>query len=147
MDVLGSKERKHKMPTRLPSGTVIFNATPHPLNFYDLKEEKVTLARPDAVINTRPVEQVEGEWNEVTFVKVTYSPEEKGLKLIDNIRLEYPDIIIVGSVLAAMAYPGEVVASIPLKGSSDRLRSKTSSRRVCSDRFTIFNSNEEQQEL
>ena len=127
------------MPTRLPNDTVIFNATPHPLNFWDSETAKVTVARPDTVINTRPVESIEGCWNGIDFVNVTYNPEEKGLKLIDSIRLEYPDIIIVGSVLAAMAYPGEIVASIPIKG-KDRLRSKTSSRRVCQDRFTIFNS-------
>ena len=134
------------MPTKLPNDTVIFNATPHSLNFWDFKEGRVISARPDSVINTRPVEEVVERWKGVEFVKVFYNPEDKGLKLIESIRKEYPDIIIVGSVLAAMAYPGEVVASIPLKGSSDRLRSNTSSRRVCLDRFTVFNSNEEQQE-
>ncbi len=130
------------MPTRLPNDTMIFNATPHPLNFWDMSTNKVIVARPDSVINTRPVEHVVERWKGVEFVNVIYNPEEKGLNLIDSIRREYKDIIIVGSVLAAMAYPGEVVASVPLKG-PDRLRSKTYSRRVCLNRFTIFNSVEE----
>jgi len=129
------------MPTTLPNGVVIFNATPHPLNFWDQIEKEVTIAEPDIIINTRPVETVVERRGGVEFVTVSYLPEDNGLDLVRFVRAEHPDVLIVGSVLAAMAYPGEVVASIPLKG-GDRLRSKTMSRKVCSDRFTTFKSEE-----
>lgn len=125
------------MPTELPNGIAIFNATPHNLNFWNPKTRDVTVAKSDMTINTRPVETVQEKWNGAEFVTVEYYPDDNGLDLIKFIREEYPGVLIVGSVLSAMAYPGEVVASIPLKG-GDRLRSKTNSRRVCSDRFTTF---------
>ena len=125
------------MPTQLPNDITIFNATPHPLNFWDPITKEVTVAKPDIIINTRPVETVVKKWQKAEFVTVAYQPEDSGRDLIRFIKEEHPETLIVGSVLAAMAYPGEVVASIPLKG-GDRLRSKTASRRVCSDRFTTF---------
>jgi hypothetical protein len=125
------------MPTSLPNGITIFNATPHKLNFYDPITEEVTVAKPDITINTKPVETVVKHWQGAKFVTVAYKPERNGGSLIKNILKSNPEMVIVGSVLAAMAYPGEVVASIPLKG-GDRLKSKTSSRRVYSDRFTTF---------
>ena len=125
------------MPTQLPNDLTIFNATPHPLNFWDPITKEVTVAKPDIIINTRPVETVVERWKGAEFVTVAYQPEDSGTDLIRFIEAEHPNTLIVGSVLAAMAYPGEVVASIPLKG-GDRLRSKTASRRVCSDRFTTF---------
>jgi hypothetical protein len=129
------------MPTELPNGISVFNATPHPLNFYDVKTKEVTVAESDIILNTRPIETLQERWKGVEFVSVEYRPEDNGLDLLRFIHREHPESLIVGSVLAAMAYPGEVVASIPLKG-GDRLKSNTSSRRVCSDRFTIFNSQE-----
>lgn len=125
------------MPTQLPNDITIFNATPHPLNFWDPVTKEVTVAKSDIIINTRPVETVVQKRQGAEFVTVAYQPEDDGLDIIRFIRKDYPDTVIVGSVLAAMAYPGEVVASIPLRG-GDRLRSKTASRRVCSDRFTTF---------
>lgn len=125
------------MPTQLPNDLTIFNATPHPLNFWDPITKEVTVAKSDIIINTRPVETVVERWKGAEFVTVAYQPEDSGTDLIRFIEAEHPNTLIVGSVLAAMAYPGEVVASIPLKG-GDRLRSKTASRRVCSDRFTTF---------
>ena len=125
------------MPTQLPNDLTIFNATPHPLNFWDPVTKEVTVAKPDIIINTRPVETVVERRQGAEFVTVAYQPEDSGADLIRFIKDEHPNTLIVGSVLAAMAYPGEVVASIPLKG-GDRLRSKTASRRVCSDRFTTF---------
>lgn len=125
------------MPTKLPNYLTVFNATPHPLNFWDSITKEVTVAKPDIIINTRPVETVIDKQKGIEFVTVAYQPEDNGKDLIRFIKHEHPDTLIVGSVLAAMAYPGDVVASIPLKG-GDRLRSKTASRRVCSDRFTTF---------
>ena len=125
------------MPTQLPNGLEIFNATPHDLNFWDTVTKEVTVAPSDVVINTRPQEAIVDIWNEIEFVAVEYYPEDSGLDLVRFIKAEHPDVLIVGSVLAAMAYPEDVVASIPLRG-GDRLKSRTTSRRVCSDRFTTF---------
>lgn len=123
------------MPRRLPNGTYIFNVTPHDLNFV-MSDGEVVRVQSDGVVNAAPSTTDIEVTNKYTLVSVKFYPTQEGSELIENIRRKDADALIVGSVLAAQAYPGLVVTPVPYaKGSSSfdkRLRL------VRSDRFTIY---------
>ncbi|CCY71725.1 putative uncharacterized protein [Clostridium sp. CAG:921] len=53
--------------------------------------------------------QVEvGKRNGVTFVKSSFDVDEASQKIVDEMIEAFPGIIIVGSIIAAQAYPGKV---------------------------------------
>lgn len=94
-------------------GLKIINTTPHPINFLSEKTGKEYQVKPCGfVLNATPEEQVVAE-TPVTLVKTGFKASQEGLEFIENI-LE--DVIIIGSIIAAQAYPGDVFAMTPAKG-------------------------------
>lgn len=118
---------------RLPNGLMVVNATPHPLYFW-CSGEVVTVST-DEVINVLPWTTEIENTGIYTLNTVTFLPTPEGRKTLDNLKILVPDALVVGSILAAQAYPEEVVASVPAV--SDRV-TKKEARLVRSDRFTIF---------
>jgi hypothetical protein len=107
------------MPTKLPNGLLIFNATTHVLVFYDAAWGKAVLSESDGrVINAYAV---------ITKVK-------DGLSLIASIRADYPDALIVGSIIAAQAYREEVFAPVPWH----RGRENKAQKQMRPNRFNVF---------
>jgi len=103
------------MPTEITPEIVIFNATKHGLYFQ----------RDDGVIIYAPVDEVISCASEsdrirkegpVEYVNVRYKPTVFGEQQIARIRGEHPKAIIIGSNLAARAYPGYIFSPIPFKG-------------------------------
>jgi hypothetical protein len=125
------------MPTKLPNGVLIFNATSHDLWF--LVNGNEVLVKPDNLIHagilysevvvTKEYQLVEGRINQLLSGKET----------IKWVREHHPDALIVGSTIAAQAYPEDVVAPVPIQRSrEERSRVQSSKRINRSDRFTIF---------
>jgi len=124
------------MPIKLPNGTVIYNVTPHPLYFQDGDSDTVHEAETDVVVNASVKTRDEVERPGIKMVSVRYEETRSGREIINAIKEKDPEALIVGSVVAAQAYPGDVISPIPSKqgrGSIDRRK-----RPVRSDRFTIF---------
>lgn len=122
------------MPTTLPSGTVIYNVTSHDLHFY-VDGKRPVVAPTDGIVNAAPETADVLVNNRYTLVSVKFNPIASGWEVINRIKGERADALIVGSMIAAQTYPGDVVASVPYHGSRGFSQFK---KLIRSDRFTIF---------
>jgi hypothetical protein len=119
----------------LPNGIEIINATPHSLVFHDREWDEDTVTVPShCVINAYSINELIYEGKGVEFVTVRFVQKDEGRELLDELRKEHPKALIVGSVIAAQAYPEEVVAPIPWY----RGREHKNYRLLRPNRFTIF---------
>jgi len=103
---------------KLPNGVIIFNSTPHPVRFWEPGWEAPIEVPPDEVINAKISEVVVEEKHlpggtVITFVTPSFVPTVEGLRVINRALLDGADVI-VGSLLAAQAYPGQVAAMVVL---------------------------------
>lgn len=96
------------------------------------------MAPSDDVINAIPITLMVKETDQYTLNTVAFIESVEGRKILRRVKEQEPDTLVVGSIIAAQAFPGEVVAPIPAK--SDRSWKRNGSfRLVRSDRFTVFN--------
>ena len=125
------------------NGVIIVNTTPHPINIQDVDGE-VGIVPTSVLINAKAVEKpVKGK---PLFVKTEFVGTEEGRKMLTKIEtkfdLNYPDwkeqgkeLVIIGSVIAAQAYPGEVLAMVPVPGYE---RVVPDQKRMRCDKFTTY---------
>ena len=125
----------------LPNGVRVFNATPHDITFWCEDWADVVVVAPDTVINASPTEQPvscmpvgNADWENVWFVKTVFLPNDMGFATIAHAHEMGADVII-GSIIAAQAYPGKVVAMIPCVGFE---RVAPAEKRMQPDKFTVF---------
>ena len=119
----------------------IFNSTPHEIIFRE--ENGAEFSVPShGVINATPTEEVVGRIGETDFVKTVFKPNAEGWAIIEAV--EKSDIadseghtgtIIVGSMIAAQAYPGKVFAMTPAAGYE---RVPVEQKRMNPRKFTTF---------
>lgn len=138
------------MPLLLPSGVTIYNVTPHDLMlWYDFGDEGGGLftVPSDGVVNVQSRRQTVHHGKGYKLSRVTFVPTEAGDKLIEEIRKRISkgkeNALIVGSVLAAQAYPEHIVSTIPVKGREIRKLSGQP-RLVMAQRFNTFKQQETQ---
>jgi len=128
----------------LPNGLVVFNATPHAITFgCGEGYNNLVTVMPDQVI-TAVVEEVErdriidftsvDQLTLATLVTTNFVADEAGCEIIDRARRLEPDVI-VGSIIAAQAYRGSVVAMVACPGYE---RVPPAEKRMRCDKFTIF---------
>lgn len=121
------------------NGVTVFNSTPHIINIQDIDGEVIgILPNPDFLINARAVEVPVGD----LFVKTSFVGDEQGCAVIQHIKDFFKEevksdgpMVIVGSIIAAQAYPGEVVGMTPVPGYE---RVAPSEKRMRCDKFTTF---------
>lgn len=114
-------------------GVEIINTTPHPINFG--VGDKVVEVPTSTLINATPHEEVVANENGVELVRTVFVGNDEGNAAIAKIREAFPKAIIVGSIIAAQAYPGEVVAMTPLPGFE---RVAPAEKRMNPHKFTTF---------
>ena len=157
---------------RLRNGVRVFNATPHPIRFWepgwvetwDFASQKAAEAFvrdrlggmehelvfhadgsvavvvqgevvfPDEPINARPVEEIMTEERGITFVATRFVGNEVG-KAIARQALRDGADVVVGSIVAAQAYPGLVVGTTPAAGFE---RVPPAKRRMNPQKFVTF---------
>lgn len=127
-----------KMKT-LPNGLAVFNATPHPITFWDEEWGEIVTAEPDRVINATPIEElvdvdVTELQYEIQFVCTRYVGNDEGRQIAEQ-ALQAGADVVVGSIIAAEAYPGLVVAMVPVPGFE---RVPPEEKRMRPDKFTTF---------
>lgn len=134
------------MPIQLPNGLVIYNATPHDLWFGYLGEP--ICCPSDGVINAQPTFEVAKRHPLYQYKTARFLPTPDGWEIIQTIDKKEKELgreyVIVGSVLAAQAYPGWVVAPKPL--SNYRWSGVGNGRVNKSNDFTVFVSNQERKD-
>lgn len=107
----------------LPNGLTVFNATPHQITFWSEGWDAPISVPTDEVINANPVETPHGclqpqqspDWGNVWLVRTEFVGDDAGREVIARAKAAGAEII-VGSIVAAQAYPGDVVAMIPAPG-------------------------------
>lgn len=114
----------------------VVNCTPHPIRFKDITGEIVNINNdPEYLINAR-VEEETVEEDGVIFSRPTFVPTPEGTAIIDRIRQEIPDgCVIIGSIIATQAYPGQVCGMTPIPG-HERVAPAEKLMRV--DKFTRY---------
>jgi len=115
------------------------NVTPHPIVFRSENSEEFTVPPSGRMCSARPVEKEVRKENGISFVATSFEGDERGWEEIREIRAENPDAIIIGSIISAQAYPGEIVAMTPALGFE---RVSPAEKRMNPLKFTIFKKKE-----
>ena len=118
------------------NGVAVVNTTPHPITFQDGAGTVTVPASQELLLNAVPAEQAVDD----LLVKTTFSGSSEGMKIIDAIQgTPMPEgarrRLIVGSIIAAQAYPGLVVAMTPAPGYE---RVAPAVKRMSVDKFTTY---------
>lgn len=120
------------MPFTLPNGLVICNVTPHPLTMafgQDVYEVPV-----DKIINAKAVNVTVHNSGLYRLVSVNFVQTDEGNETIAYLKKKYPGAILLGSVIAAKAYPGRIYSPVRL----DSARYDKGNYIISSQRFTTF---------
>jgi len=114
----------------------IINTTPHAITFLNSSTGEVLEVPPCGyLLNAKPVEKRVSISNGVELVETVFDPTPEGLAFVSHISSKFPDVIIVGSALAAQAYPEKVKMLVPCKGYE---RVPISQKRMRHDKFTVY---------
>lgn len=130
-------------------GKMVVNTTPHPINYVNQKDEMIVISSSVEegektspwLVNAKAVEETVAE--DLVQTKFVGTPE--GLAILDKIeewgRQQCIDNLkIVGSLVAAQAYPGRVVAMCPAPGYE---RVSPAEKRMTASKFTVYPSQPE----
>ena len=121
------------------NGLRIFNGTPHPITFWDEGWDGVVVVQSDATISAAVHESlVPSHIPGIEFVTTEFVGTDEGDGVVNSAQAAGADIII-GSIIAAQAFPGQVVAMVPCKGFE---RVPSAEKRMRWDKFTIFQKQE-----
>jgi len=116
-------------------GVTYINVTPHPVVFRRENGEEFTVPPSGVVINARPVEEPAGERSGVRLVRTRFVADPSSATKLDELESRYPGAVIFGSIIAAEAFPGRVLALIAAPGYE---RVPVAEKRMRPDKFTTF---------
>lgn len=124
----------------LPNGLTVFNATPHAITLWREDWSEPINVPTDSVINATPTEVVVKEANGVQFVKTVFVANAAGREVLSDAlweaeRQQINNMVVIGSIIAAQAYPGDIVAMTPAPGYE---RMPPDEKRMNPDKFTVF---------
>lgn len=123
---------------------VIVNTTPHPLNFLNREGETIVVPTSVApgertspwVVNARAVEEKVSE----DLVRTVFVGTPEGVAILDAIEAwarekGIENLRVIGSIIAAQAYPGRVLSMCPAPGYE---RVTPAEKRMTTEKFTVF---------
>ncbi len=114
----------------------IINTTPHSITMQDANGEVFVVPPSGVIINARPVEEPAGRHpSGAELVRTVFVPDPASVEALRKIKAENPGAVIVGSIIAAQAFPGEVFAMVPVSGFE---RVPPEQKRMRADKFTTF---------
>ena len=119
------------------NNVAVINSTPHPVTMQDMITGELRSVPTSVLVNARPVEKQVS----ALFVKTEFEGTPEGAALISEINAAWTEtgrpetLVIVGSIIAAQAYPGEVVGMCPVPGYE---RVAPAEKRMRSDKFSTF---------
>lgn len=119
------------------NNVVLVNTTPHPVTIQDAVTGELVTVNNSCLINAKPVERQVDD----LFFKTDFVGNDEGNGIIQEIKQEFDNLglsgrlVIVGSIIAAQGFPGEVAAMVPVPGFE---RVAPAEKRMRSDKFTIF---------
>ena len=118
----------------LPNGLKVINTTPHPITFETESGVLITVPSCGFLLNAKFEEkETEGPLAGLNYVKSEFLETVLGRRFIDEIP---EDVLIIGSLIAAQTYNGEVALTVPFKGGHRKVAG--AGKTYCMDKFTIF---------
>lgn len=125
-----AKEKGEKMK--------IINVSPHEMTFADPKDPEriITVPSSGILINAKFEEEPAGNHiSGAALVRTRLVPNPESEAELARLENENPGAVIVGSIIAAQAFPGRVFALISVPGFE---RVHTDKKRMRMDKFTTF---------
>ena len=119
----------------------IINTTAHAITF-QFGDELVSIPPSRYLVNATPVERIVAEADGVKYVETVFDAVPETLALLTAMIERDPNCIIVGSIIAAQAYPGIVVAMTPMP---DFERVPPDKKRMNPCKFTVFGQSKQQE--
>ncbi len=128
------KEVMEKVSHTFKNGVTVVNTTPHPLTFQDSQTmELVSIPSDESLVINAKVKEIEIRPH---FVKSVFVSNKDGEIKINAIKtLLGEEVVIIGSMIAAQAYPGEVFGMTPVEGYE---RVAPSEKRMRDDKFVTY---------
>jgi len=115
---------------------MIVNTTPHPITFQNSQGEVYEIPPCGTIISARPVEEPAGvHASGAELVRTRFVATSEAEAELSRLEQENPGAIIVGSIIAAQAFPGRVLALVPVPGFE---RVPPAEKRMRDDKFTTF---------
>lgn len=119
---------------------MIINTTPHKIIFIDAHGDEFTVEPCGILINAKAIEEEAGEFvnlpaSGVKKVKTSFTPDPVSELALRKLEEENPHAVIVGSVIAAQAFPGRVFGIIAAPGFE---RVPVEQKRMRCDKFVTF---------
>ncbi len=115
----------------------IINITPHPLTFQCSNSGVCyTLEPSGVVINATPIEEECAPHScGATLVRTVFIASAAETEKVALLERDNPGAVLVGSIIAAQAFPGRVLAMVPAAGFE---RVPPAEKRMRDDKFTTF---------
>lgn len=128
---------------RFENGVVVVNTTPHTITIQDMNGNLLEVPTSE-LLNVKPMEVPYGDSGLFVTTEFVGSPE--GEQLIADIRNKFIEtqdsndtLVIIGSIIAAQAYPGRVSGMVPVPGYE---RVAPDQKRMRCDKFTMYTEKE-----
>lgn len=114
----------------------MINVTKHPIRFQSAKGEVYEIA-PSGVVIDAKFEEVTYDVRPdgVCLQRIRLEPAPGAKELLAALEAAHPGELIVGSMIAAQAFPGRVVALVAVQGFE---RVPADQKRMRDDKFTVF---------
>lgn len=116
----------------------IVNTTPHLIRMTDVVTGEVYEVPPCGIlINAKATDVVVAGKHPsgADLVKVVFTADEVNTAALDKLEAENPNAVIIGSMIAAQAFPGRVMAMVAAPGFE---RVPPDQKRMRDDKFTTF---------
>ena len=114
----------------------MINVTNHPIRFQSATGEVYEVAPSGIVIDARFQEEMVGSHSSgVQLVRARIVPTSVAEEQLKKLEAAHPGELIVGSLIAAQAFPGRVVAIVAAEGFE---RVPPDQKRMRDDKFTVF---------
>ena len=119
------------------NNVTVVNTTPHPVTIQDVNGNLISVPT-SVLINAKAIEKQISP----LFVKTEFVGTDEGREIISSIKESFNQnavagetLVIIGSIIAAQAYPGEVFGLTPVPGYE---RVAPDDKRMRCDKFTTF---------
>lgn len=118
-------------------GVKVVNTTPHGIRLTDDSLELDGTVQPSGVLINAKAETVEvdSDITGVVYQMTKFIPDQDTLKVLERFIVEHPDVVIIGSLIAAQAYPGIVAAMV---AHPTLMRVAPQEKRMLYNKFTIY---------
>lgn len=119
------------------AGVKVVNTTPHAITMTTADQSIVDSVPPcGALINATAVAQpVDSGITGVKFQKTSFIADPTTTDTLMAFHAKYPDVVVIGSLIAAQAYPGLVVAMV---AHPDFMRVPPADKKMLIDTYTVY---------